>query len=361
MAELPANERSPERLAALRIVDANFNRASEGLRVVEEYCRFGVGEAYLARLAKELRHDLTQALAALPAMDLASARQTELDVGTNLSTASEQRRQSLADVAAASIKRVEQALRSIEEYGKLLPPLDVAVVEQLRYRTYTLGKAIVTRDSTSKALADARLYVLIDGGGAGKYDEAAYGRRVESLVSAGVNLVQLREKSLDDRTLLSRANLLRRITRGTGTLLIINDRPDIAAGCQADGVHLGQEDMPVHAARQIVGTGSLIGISTHSIEQARQAILDGADYIGCGPTFPSTTKEFDQFPGLPFLRQVADETSLPAFAIGGITVENLPRVIDTGVKRVAVAGGVWNAEDEQAAIRRFREILEKNR
>ncbi|HUE69588.1 MAG TPA: thiamine phosphate synthase [Pirellulaceae bacterium] len=360
MADSSDRETFADRLLALRIVDANFNRASEGLRVVEEYCRFAAGDAHLSRLCKELRHDLTQVVSVLPAEELAQARQTERDVGTTIATPSEGERQSLADVAVASLKRLEQALRAIEEYGKLLPPLDVARVEQLRYRAYTVGKAIVSRESSLARLAQARLYVLIDGGGAaGEFNEAAYAQRVEGLATAGVHVLQLRDHSLDDRALLSRAKLVRQITRGTGTLLILNDRADLAAACQADGVHLGQDDLPVYEARQIVGSRALIGVSTHTIEQARQAVLDGADYLGCGPTFPSTTKHFDQFPGLPFLRAVAAEITLPAFAIGGITAENLPQVAATGMKRVALSGGVWNAGDSNAAARRLLELLTK--
>lgn len=358
MADLSDRRNFADRLLALRIVDANFNRASEGLRVVEEYCRFAAGDAHLSRLCKELRHELTQVASALPAEDLAQARQTERDVGTTIATPSEGSRQSLADVAVASLKRALQGLRAIEEYGKLLPPLDVARVEQLRYRTYTLGKAIVRCESAASALAEARLYVLIDGGGSAmERNEVAYRQRVEGLIAAGVDALQLRDKSLDDRTLLSRANLVRQITRGTRTLLIINDRPDIAAACQADGVHLGQEDLPVYEARQILGSRALIGVSTHTIEQARQAVLDGANYLGCGPTFPSTTKHFDQFPGLPFLRQVAAEIALPVFAIGGITAENLPQVLETGMKRVAVSGAVWNDNASTAAVRQLLTLL----
>ena len=95
---------------------------------------------------------------------------------------------------------------------------------------------------------------------------------------------------------------LRELTRGTDTLFIMNDRPDLAALCHADGVHLGQEDLSVKDARAIVGPDALIGVSTHTIEQARQAVLDGANYIGVGPTFPSGTKQFEKFPGLDFLR-----------------------------------------------------------
>ncbi len=341
---------SADRLLALRIVDANFNRASEGLRVIEEYCRFASSDEHLSRICKELRHELTEVVSALPAADLVKARQTQQDVGTEITTPSEQQRQSLLDVALASLKRVEQALRAIEEYGKLLPPLEAAAIEQLRYRVYTLGKGVACRQSAVARLGQSRLYVLIDGGGLpGEFNEDVYRKRVDSLVAAGVDVLQLRDKSLDDRTLLLRASLLHQFTRGTHTLLIVNDRADIAAACRADGVHLGQEDLPVHEARQILGTEGLIGVSTHSIEQARQAVLDGADYIGCGPTFPSATKQFDRFPGLAFLQQVAAEIGVPAFAIGGIMDTNLPQVLAAGMKRVAASSAVWNAADPAAA------------
>jgi thiamine-phosphate pyrophosphorylase len=119
----------------------------------------------------------------------------------------------------------------------------------------------------------------------------------------------------------------------------------VALLARADGVHLGQEELTVHDARQIVGPEMLIGVSTHTIEQARQAVLDGASYLGCGPVFPSDTKRFDRYPGLEFLRQVAAEISLPAFAIGGITLENLPQVLATGCRRVAVSGAIANSPD----------------
>ena len=148
-----------------------------------------------------------------------------------------------------------------------------------------------------------------------------------------MDVLQLRDKRLADRELIDRARRLRRLTRGTATLLIINDRPDLAALAQADGVHVGQEELSVKDARSIVGPDVLIGVSTHSIEQARQAVLDGANYLGVGPTFPSGTKQFDHFPGLELLRAVAAEIRLPAFAIGGITRENLDQVKSAGFRR----------------------------
>ena len=128
-------------------------------------------------------------------------------------------------------------------------------------------------------------------------------------------------------------------------MFVMNDRPDLAALARADGVHVGQEELSVKDARTIVGPKALVGVSTHSIEQARQAVLDGANYIGVGPTFPSGSKQFEHFPGVNLLKAVAAEIRLPAFAIGGITQENLPRVLTTGIARIAVAGAVTTAAD----------------
>ncbi len=195
-------------------------------------------------------------------------------------------------------------------------------------------------------LDNVRLYTLVDG----MSSKSQLAKRIAVLIAVGVHAIQLREKMLDDRDIVDRARLLRQLTQGTQVLFIVNDRPDIAAAADADGVHLGQEDLSVRDARRIVGRDRLIGVSTHSIEQARQAVLDGANYIGCGPAFPSTTKRFEHFPGLELLRSVSQEITLPAFAIGGVDRDNLRQVIDAGFNRIAVSGAVLNAEDPAAEV-----------
>jgi thiamine-phosphate pyrophosphorylase len=340
-----------ERAAALRILDANLNRASEGLRVVEDYCRFALDDAFLTRSCKQLRHALAVEVSIAPGA-LAAARESSADVGAENKTPREGERRSLAHVATANWRRVQQALRVIEETLKLLRAPSARNVEKLRYEAYTLDKACRLNSESRQRLAAARLYVLLAGG----TSECAFAERAAELIAAGVHAIQLRDKRLDDRTLLSRARLLRRVLDEyeptaptthhsplTTPLLILNDRPDLAVLARADGVHVGQDELSVHEVRQIVGPDMLIGVSTHAIEQARQAVLDGANYLGCGPTFPSITKEFDQFPGLTFLRQVAAEISLPAFAIGGITLSNLPQVLETGIHRVAIGGASADA------------------
>jgi thiamine-phosphate pyrophosphorylase len=170
-------------------------------------------------------------------------------------------------------------------------------------------------------------------------------------------VLQLRDKRLADRELLERARQLRALTRGTPTLFILNDRPDLAELADADGVHVGQEELAIAEVRRILGPQRLIGVSTHSLDQARQAVLDGADYIGCGPTFPSETKAFAGFPGPELLRQVAAEITLPAFAIGGITLENLPAVLQTGFRRIAVSGAITSAAEPDQQVRRLLACL----
>ena len=339
-----------------RILDAAANRAAEGLRVVEDFTRFVLDDGHLTRLVKELRHELAELVATLPRIDRHAMRETQHDVGTAISTLSESVRTDAEDVCEASCERVKQSLRSLEEFSKTLDPETATRFESLRYRWYTLEKAL-TLTSRSR-LSDVKLCVLIDG--------SFTTEKMHQLIDTGVGMIQLRDKSLDDRALFKRAQLLCDIARSprqdgeAKCLVIINDRPDIALAVNADGVHGGQDDLSVEAAREILGPRKLIGVSTHNIEQARAAVLDGANYLGVGPTFPSTTKQFDEFPGTALLKQVAEEISLPAFAIGGITLENLPEVLATGIQRVAVSGAIAKAKEPGAVAKEFLAMQRKS-
>jgi thiamine-phosphate pyrophosphorylase len=141
----------------------------------------------------------------------------------------------------------------------------------------------------------------------------------------------------------------------------MNDRPDITRLVEADGVHLGQDDMPVQEARRILGSEALIGVSTHDLDQVRQAVRDGASYIGIGPVFPSQTKQFEEFPSLEFVRQANAESVLPAFALGGITLDNVGEVLAAGAKRIAVSSPICRADEPQPVAAAFRRILDKER
>lgn len=350
-----ASSASSSRMALVRILDAAANRAHEGLRVLEDYVRFALDDRHLTDQFKQLRHELTAALAGLSLAERLAARETQADVGTELSTAAEYQRADTVQVLAANFSRLQESLRSLEEYGKVVDRNLAVRCERIRYRVYTLQRALEHTRRSVERLATARVYVLIDGG----ESAAAFEATVSQLLAAGVDVVQLRDKRLDDRQLLQRARRLRERTREAGTLLIVNDRPDLAILSAADGVHVGQEELSVKDVRALVGPAMLIGVSTHSLPQARQAVLEGADYLGVGPVFPSATKSFAEYPGLAFVQEVAQEIRLPAFAIGGITAENLPAVAAAGLRRVAVSGVLTSATDPTAVVRQMRAVLER--
>jgi thiamine-phosphate pyrophosphorylase len=344
-----------EQVDAARILDAGANRAREALRVIEDYCRFSLDDRFLSGQLKQLRHDLAEILAAFPLGLLLEARETLRDVGTALSTQSERKRLSLRAVVQANLKRLQEALRSLEEYGKLRSPHLGAALEKLRYRSYTLERAAVLGATARQRLADARLYVLVTG----SLCRATLDWTIQEAAAGGAQIIQLREKELPDRELLDLARRVRQWTRKAGLLFIMNDRPDLARLAEADGVHLGQEELSVKDARRIVGPDVLIGVSTHNLEQVRQAVLDGASYIGVGPAFASDTKPFSDVAGLEFIRLAAAETSLPAFILGGVNLETLAAAIAAGARRVAVSQAICQADDPRSVAAEMRRILEQ--
>ncbi len=355
--------------SVFRILDAAINRAGEGIRVVEDYARMVLGDAHLSRQLKQLRHDLTQSVASIDPLQRIAARDTAGDVGTTIQTRTEYDRgipdadasdhpcfdpkqKPSGGIIQANFGRAQQAIRTIEEFSKSLNAETARQVEQIRYRSYTLEKAILTTVFSLQNLVDANLYVLIDAGG-------DLETRVGQLIQSEVSLIQLRDKALNDRQLVETGRALARWTRGTKTKFIMNDRADLAVAVNADGVHLGQEDLTVSDARRIVGATKMIGVSAHSIGQARQAVLDGANYLGVGPVFSSTTKQFDTHVGLDLVREVAAEIRLPVFAIGGISLKNVDGIVESGLSRVAVGAAVANAENPAEAVAAFRSALKK--
>lgn len=336
-----------------RVLDASANRCREGLRVVEDYARMILNDAHLARCIKEIRHSLAPLLSSLNLDKAVRARDTEHDVGTAIHTAFEMARPSVWSVAIANIKRVQEALRTLEEYGKTVDARAAAEIGQLRYRFYTIEKGLCSTHGVPERLAQCQLYLLVT-------DELCprgAGPVVKAAIRGGVDIVQMREKSLTDRQFLELAKWVRDWTAEAGVLFIVNDRPDLASLANADGVHVGQGDLSVHEVRKIVGGDKLVGVSTHIIEQARQAVLDGADYLGMGPVFTSRTKSFDSFAGLEYVTQLTKEIALPSFAIGGITSDNISQVLAAGAQRVAVSSEICRAEDPERMTAELKESL----
>ncbi len=180
-------------------------------------------------------------------------------------------------------------------------------------------------------------------------------------LDAGVRFFQYRAKSSSRKALYSTAARLAAIARKAGALFIVNDHVDIALAAGAHGVHLGQDDLPVHAARKIAGAELLIGISTHDRDQAMAAQSAGADYIGFGPVFPSTTKDAGRAKGLDELGSICASLSLPVFAIGGINHDNAVDTIRAGASGIAVISAVLSAPDLPGAAARMVKIADAAR
>ena len=181
---------------------------------------------------------------------------------------------------------------------------------------------------------------------------------VRSAVTAGVNIVQYREKSGDTGALYEEALRLAEICRGTTTKFIVNDRIDIALAVDADGVHLGQSDMPYDIARRILGPDKIIGITVHSVDEAVKAEREGADYLGVSPIFSTSTKKDAGIPaGLTLISEIRKKSSLPLIAIGGIDLSNAPDVIAAGADMVCAISAVITKPDVAAEIRRFQSLF----
>jgi thiamine-phosphate pyrophosphorylase len=334
----------------LRLLDANANRAREGLRVMEDYARFILNSAELSGDLKSLRHDLADAMRDL-LPDAILHRDTPADVGTTIKTQAELQRQDIADIVTAAGKRVGEALRAIEESCKVLCPAKSPLVESLRYRLYTLEQRLARTLRPRDRFAGVRLYVLITESAC----RIPWLAAAEAAIRGGADVLQLREKSLDAAELLRRAKSFVALCRRHGVISIINDRPDIALLSDADGLHVGQEDLPATEARKLIGAGKILGVSTHRIEQARAAVADGADYIGVGPIYRSPTKPRDFTAGLDYARQVVGEINIPAVAIAGITEQNVDDVMATGVQAIAVTAAVIGCDDIEGAARRLKQ------
>lgn len=176
---------------------------------------------------------------------------------------------------------------------------------------------------------------------------------LDAVLAGGCRLVQLREKTMPLDELLPLARRLARRCREAGALLIVNDRTDLALAAGADGLHVGQDDLPARQARGLLRPNMILGVSTHDPEQARRAVADGADYVAVGSIFPTTTKAGFQLVGPELIRRVRPEVPVPLVAIGGITADNAAAVLGAGADAVAVISALCAAPDPEAATRAF--------
>ncbi len=342
--------------AAARMIDANANRAREALRVMEDVARFALDDSGLTADLKSLRHDLRAALERLPPGWLEAGRDTPGDVGTAITAEREHARAGVADVAIAAGKRLSEALRVIEEVGKItLDPSLARAVEALRYRSYELDRRLNQAVRSGQA-QQWRVCVLLTE----SLCRHPWRDVVEAALAGGADCIQLREKDLPGRALIERAAWIIERARPAGSAVIVNDRLDVALASGADGVHVGQEDLSVAQVRAVCGRALLVGVSTHDRKEAEAAVRAGADYCGVGAMFASPLKPQRPPSGPDYLRWfIATYPAVPHLAIGGITPENLEPLLSAGVRGVAVSTAVCAAEDPGRVVAELTSAIER--
>lgn len=332
-----------------RILDANFNRSREAARVLEEFARFQLDHAGLAGRCKAARHRLAECARAYEeaaGVSLADSRDTVGDVGTRLGTETEASREDVGDVVTANLKRLQESLRSIEEYGKIISAPVSAGIEALRYEVYTLEQDLLRFRAYAAALQSPLMVVAT----VARWDDALR-RVVEACGACGVGMLQLRMKDAPDRDCFDTALRTCELLAGSDTTLILNDRADLALAVGAGGVHLGEEDLPLRAARQLMGGGRLVGATAPDPATAGAAVLAGADYLGAGAAFATASKGNAVVRGVDAILSVQNAVDVPVYAIGGITPANVETLVAAGLRRVAVGAAVTEAENPAAVIR----------
>jgi thiamine-phosphate pyrophosphorylase len=338
----------------LRIIDANLNRSSEGLRVLEDIARFLLNDAELSQRLRALRHDLAQGTKSLRG-GLLSRRDSEHDVGAPMDVSYEpETKQSLQDLSGlvtANAKRVEESLRVVEELAKLpeiSSTVNSASFEQTRFALYTLEQDLISRISRrDKMERMLGLYVILDRQfltGRNELDIAG------QIIEGGARVIQLRDKQSEKGELLLVAQKLKDLCSQAGGLFIINDYLDLAMAVDADGLHIGQEDLPLPVIRRELPIDKIVGCSVTKLSQATKAQAEGADYIAVGSIFPTATKKGTTVVGVNMLKELKQTVSTPLVAIGGINQNNIAEVVSAGADAVAVISAVLGEEDVRGAV-----------
>jgi len=335
----------------LRIIDANCNRVSEGLRLLEDIARFLLNDAALCQQLKSMRHSLVRSLSEF-GTGLLSERNSEGDVGVNIE--SNRQRQDLPSLVTANAKRVEEGLRVIEELAKLpeiSPVLHSEDFERARFKLYRLERSLLSKVLRQQKIARLTgLYVIIDTELLGLKNEVDAASKA---IRGGARIIQLRDKHHSKGELLSIAQKLKDLCHKSDALLIINDHLDIALAADADGLHIGQGDLPLSVVRRELPLDKIVGCSTTTSAQAMRAEADGADYIAVGSIFTSPTKRDATVIGLEGLRQIKQGISIPLVAIGGINKDNIAQVMAAGADSAAVISAVLAQQNVERATRQL--------
>lgn len=318
-----------------RVLDANYNRAAEGMRVLEDLARFMLDLKDLCDEIKACRHKLRF----ISHPDIIHSRDIGGDVGAELSTPTETTRQNVIEIAIAAGNRCAEALRVVEEVLKLEGAGEE--VEAIRYRMYELASSVVLALGSPNRKQWNLCFVLTTATCMLPWRET-----LDQVLNAGCDCVQIREKTLTTSALIAHTVEVVSTASKRGAAVIVNDRVDVAMAAGASGVHLGETDMSIRHARQICTNNLLIGATVHRQHEAEQAIVQGADYLGIGPVFDSPTKPDLPTAGLSMLTSILGEFKQSNhLAIGGITPTNAHTLFERGCNGVAMCSSIASSSN----------------
>ena len=327
-----------------QIIDANLDRAREGLRVLEDWARFGLSRADLVKRLKNYR----QILGENHLIEYKKSRNFVPDTCMGINHPAQATRFKTEDLIGSNSSRIQEALRVIEEYTRNKNDKLSQIASKIRYEIYSLEIELLDckyGSNLRNILLNNNLYLITK-------KDAELLTKIESLLQGGIKIVQHRFKLGNDSDFLKEANEIRRLCTKYNALFIVNDRLDIALACEADGVHLGQGDLDIESARKILGYSKIIGMSASNQLEVDKAIDKGCDYLGIGPIFETTTKKNKIPLGVDNIKALTNHINIPWFAIGGINVDNVSLLKEQGIQKVAMISGLIDSENnkEQAII-----------
>lgn len=340
-----------------RVIDSNTNRVCEGFRVLEDISRFKFNFISLSKDLKDLRHRVRKA-SNIEDSELLNSRDVLSDIGPMVTDELKlSRSESLESIVVANFKRVQEGLRTLEEVVRTKSTGgNCKIFEDVRYRSYQLEKDFISLISR-KDFKLPPIYGIT-------YSRVSCNRSnievVKEMIKAGIKLIQYREKDLSIKERFNECLKIRELTKEAGVFFIVNDHIDIALLVDADGVHIGQDDIPISKVREIVGDNMIIGLSTHSPDQAKLAVIEGADYIGVGPIFATQTKVNVCDPvGFSYLEWVNENIDIPWVAIGGIKEHNIDEILKRGAKSIALVSEITGNENIPEKVEKLESIIKE--
>jgi len=347
------NRTNPEDLRVYQIIDANLDRAREGLRVLEDWARFGLGRNSLVAKIKNYRQILGKNHLGI----YKQSRNYTEDQCKGLTHQEQNNRKSPEQIISSNAARVQEALRVIEEFSRLQNQELSKITSKIRYEIYALEIDLLNLSnsmSLKRILKDNDLYVITD-------PKENLLKIIEDLLIAGVKIIQHRFKTGTDKDHLEEANQIKNLCKRYNSLFIINDRVDIALASNADGIHLGQDDLDLKNARKLLGYSKIIGISANNEIDISNALKEGCDYLGIGPVFKTSTKKDKKPLGIDKIKTLTKDLSIPWFVIGGVNTNNISYLKSHGFQKVALVSQLMNSEyPKEEAIIILKELLHEN-